>query len=171
MTLRPGPEPKGKETAMKSIRSRRRWTLLLVLFALLTPLAPSFDLQAQEERSVETLRDKVTRAYAYHDLALLLIKKGEYDQAAGEAHKILQLKLPSEHERPVAKSVAMIADRLGDARKFDVAQSLLDDALKALDRSPTRVDLLLTKARLYLKAGDEDLAIEHYKKALEIDGR
>src|SRR5262245_6393644 len=125
MTLRPGPEPKGKVTAMISFPSRRRWTSPLVLFTLLLPRARGFDLQAQEERSIEALRDKVSRAYAYHDLALLLIKKGEYDQAAGEAHKILQLRLPSEHERPVAKSVAMIADRLGDARKFDVAQSLL----------------------------------------------
>jgi len=157
---------------MKNIRSfRTRWVLPLLLMQFVLPLGGSFGLLAQEERSTDQLRDKMSRAMGYHDLALLLIKKGEYDQASTEAHKILQLRFPPEQERPVAQSLAMIADRLGDARKFDVAQTLLDDALKTLDRSSTRVSLLLTKGRLYLKAGDEDMAIEYYKKAFELDGR
>jgi tetratricopeptide (TPR) repeat protein len=145
--------------------------LPLLLMQLVLPLGSS--LLAQEERSGESSRDKIPRAYGHHDLALLLIKKGEYDQAASEAHKVLQLRLPPEYDRPVSQSVAMIADRLGEARRFDAAQTLLDDALKTLDRSSAtnRASLLFTKARLYLKAGDEDLAIEAYRKALDLDSR
>lgn len=110
-------------------------------------------------------------ASGYHDLANLYIKKGEMEKAAAEARHILQLDLPAEHEHLVVKSLAIISDKLGEAKRFDLSQSLLDETLRSAEQPLNRVVVLKTKARLYRLAGDDDKAIESFKQALELEGR
>ncbi|PYV08828.1 MAG: hypothetical protein DMG07_24650 [Acidobacteria bacterium] len=151
---------------------RRRILPALVLGALIA-FGGALGLRAQDETKIpDAVREKISLAGGHHNLALLLAKKGDADSAAAEARKIIELRLPPEHELRVAKSMTIIAEKLGETRKFDVAQDLLDDALKSLvEGSKNRAMLLLAKARLYMQAGDDDKAIELYRKAFEPGGR
>ena len=150
---------------------RRRILPALALGATIS-FGAALGLRAQDERKIpEAVREKISLASGHHDLALLLAKKGDADSAAAEARKIIELRLPPEHELLVAKSMTIIAERLGETRKFDVAQGLLDDAIKSLEGSKNRAMLLLAKARLYMRAGDDDKAIDLYNKAFELGGR
>ena len=150
---------------------RRRILPALALGATIS-LGAALDLRAQDETKIpDAVREKISLAGGHHNLALLLAKKGDADSAAAEARKIIELRLPPEHELRVAKSMTIIAEKLGETRKFDVAQDLLDDALKSLEGPKNRAMLLLAKARLYMQAGDDDKAIELYRKAFEPGAR
>jgi len=150
---------------------RRRILPALVLGALIA-FGGALGLRAQDETKIpDAVREKISLAGGHHNLALLLAKKGDADSAAAEARKIIELRLPPEHELRVAKSMTIIAEKLGETRKFDVAQDLLDDALKSLEAPKNRAMLLMAKGRLYMQAGDDDKAIELYRKAFELGGR
>ena len=139
-------------------------------------LTPSAFARAPEQESVsqrpsDAQLERISVASGHHDLALLLIKKGNDAGALAEARKILELGLSAEHETLVASSMAIITEKLGDARKFESAHGLLDDALKALETASARSKVMIVKARLYTRAGDDDRAIETYNKAFEISRR
>jgi tetratricopeptide (TPR) repeat protein len=117
------------------------------------------------------LAQKVTDAFDYHNLAIACIKKGEMDLAVAATRHIIQLHLPTEFEENVAESLSIITDKLAEVRRFDISQMLLDEALKVTEQNANRVKLLKTKSRLYLAAGDNDKAIESWRKALELESR
>jgi len=150
------------------------WCSAVAAAALLTP-GPATMARAQDssgERPGEAKGDRDTLlAASYHDLVLLYVKNADFDSAANEARKILQLRLPEDQEHLVAQSFGIIANRLVESRRFDLAQGLLDDALKALQIDTNRAKILLTKARIYRQSGDDRRAIESFKRAIELGQR
>jgi len=111
------------------------------------------------------------QAYAHHDLALLYLAKGEVDKALAEARAILQTPIPPAYEKAVAESMGKIAGKLKDLRRFDLAQTLLDENLKVTVQIPNRVSILRVKAALFLYAGEESKAIEAEKRARELEAK
>ena len=124
------------------------------------PGGPQIDLQTER---------KLAFAEGHHDLAVLLIKKGEIDKGVAHARAILQLRLGGEFEKLWVQSLSIICERLAEVRRFDAGQVLLDEALKAAEQNVNRVKILRNKARLYVLAGDNDRAIESWSRALEIE--
>jgi lipopolysaccharide biosynthesis regulator YciM len=110
-------------------------------------------------------------AEAHHDLAELYIKKGEFNNAVIEARKIIQLRFPPAYETLVAQSLSILTEKFAEAQRFDLGQMLLDEALKAVELDATRARLTMNKARLFKLAGDDNRAIEAYRRALEFEGR
>jgi tetratricopeptide (TPR) repeat protein len=110
-------------------------------------------------------------AEAHHDLAELYIKKGDFDLAVSEARQIIQLRFPADYEGLVAQSLSIITEKLAQAKRFDLGQMLLDEALKAAEINANRARIYANKARLYRLSGDNDRAIESWKRALELEGR
>ncbi len=117
------------------------------------------------------LTQKFALAEAHHDLAELYIKKGELDKAVFECRQIIQLRFPSDYESLVAQSLSILTERLAEIRRFDIGQMLLDEALKDTELNANRAKIYANKARLFKLAGDNDRAIESWKKALELEGR
>jgi tetratricopeptide (TPR) repeat protein len=149
---------------------------VLVMSFIIVPLAGSIQGQtpapAAQAQSVDSeTAQKLILAEGYHDLAVLYIKKGELDMGVAAARQIIQLHFPAEFEKLVAQSLSIITEKLADAHRYDLGQSILDDALKATEQNVNRVKLLRNKARLYMLAGDNDKAIESWRKALELESR
>ncbi len=145
--------------------------LKLPLLALLLACAPVVGSgQAQPQTRSPELAQKFDLAEAHHDLAELYIKKGDLDKAMAEARQIIQLRFPPEYESLVAQSLSIITDKFAEIRRFDLGQTLLDEALKNTELNANRAKILATKARLYRLAGDSDRAIESWRRALELEG-
>jgi tetratricopeptide (TPR) repeat protein len=110
------------------------------------------------------------RSFSQYELVKLYLKNGEIEKAYSAARQILQPSIPPEYEPTVVKSMRQIADMLKDVRRFDLAQSLLDESLKVLVQIPGRVEILQKKAGLYFLSGENDKAIEAWKRA-EAEGK
>lgn len=126
---------------------------------------------SQSQAANPGLDQKRELAYAYHELAILLIKKGNLDEAMANARQIIQLHFPAEYEYKIAESLSIIAERLSEIRRFDLVQALLDEALKATELDVNKANLFKIKARMFLKAGDDGKAIEAWKRAIELEKR
>jgi lipopolysaccharide biosynthesis regulator YciM len=145
--------------------------ILALVFAFAPPAVPQDNPAVQvAPRDPETLQRFIV-AEAHHDLAELYIKKGELNNAVIEARKIIQLRFPPEYENLVAQSFSILTEKFAEVQRFDLGQVLLDEAVKAVALNTTRAKLTATKARLYKLAGDDDRAIEAWRRALELEGR
>ena len=155
-------------------RSRHATLVTGLVLALSIPL--SLRSQAREPAGQQKvlepqLERKLRLASDYHELAKLYLKKGEADKAVTEIRKVLQLALPIDYEHLVVQSMAYVSDKLGELNRFDSAQILLDDTLKSVEQPTNQARVLKTKARLFLASGDDDRAIESWKRALELEAR
>ncbi|MBM3789309.1 MAG: hypothetical protein FJW35_03055 [Acidobacteria bacterium] len=147
--------------------------------ALLFPLAaysqhpdPTDPQESTQAQAIEpSTAQKLTLANGYHELALLWIKKGEPDRAAAEARKILELLIPQPFSRAVAESLSIITNKMAETGRYDLGQALLDEAVKVMEQASDKVKILQTKARLYMLAGENDKAIESWRRALELEAR
>jgi tetratricopeptide (TPR) repeat protein len=149
---------------------------LLALFALWGPVAGlgqerSLPPASSVQETDPDLAQKLTLAEGHHDLAVLYIKKGELDLAVAEARQIMQIRFPADYEKLVAESLSIITERLAEIRRFDLCQKLLDDAWKVTEQNANRVLLLKNKARLFMLSGDNDKAIESWRRALDLETR
>jgi tetratricopeptide (TPR) repeat protein len=117
------------------------------------------------------LAQKLTLAEGHHDLAILYLKKGELDLALAEARDIIQIRFPADYERLVAQSLSIISEKLAEMNRFDLGQMLMDEALKVTEQDANRVRILKNKARLYMLAGDNDRAIESWRRALDLESK
>lgn len=150
-------------------------TGMLLVLVLLFTFAPTHgftqtrDAASGQVRNPE-LAQKFDLAEAHHDLAELYIKKGELDKAMTEARQIIQLRFPAEFEGLVGQSLSIITDKMAEIHRFDLGQTLLDEALKVTETNSSRAKLLATKARLYRLSGENDRAIESWRRALELEG-
>ena len=157
----------------------RRCSMLLrssVAFVFLAApvgaLAQGSEDPSQQAQSLDReLAQKLTLAEGHHDLAMLYLKKGDLDKAVAEAREILQLRFPGEYESLVAQSMSIITEKLAEMRRFDLGQTLLDEALKATEQTSSRAKIFRNKARLYMLAGDNDKAIDFWRRALDLESR
>jgi len=159
---------------MKSAHPRHATLVTGLVLVLSIPL--SLRSQSREptgqQRALEPHVERNLRlASDYHDLAKLYLKKGEPDKAVAEIRKVLQLAFPVDYEHLVVQSMAYVSDKLGEMNRFDSAQALLDDTLKSIEQPANQARVLKTKARLFLAAGEDDRAIESWKRALELESR
>jgi lipopolysaccharide biosynthesis regulator YciM len=143
-----------------------------VLAAICSPIA-GYSGQEATPPQAQALDDETYRiqAYAHHGLALLYLAKGEVDKALVEARAIIQPPIPPAFDKAVAESICKIADKLKDLRRFDLAQTLLDETLKVTVQIPNRVSILKVKSRLFLLAGEESKAIDAWKRAVELEAK
>ena len=159
---------------MTSGRTRHATLVTGLMVALSIP--PIVSSQSREsaipQRTLEPQLERNLRlASDYHELAKLYIKRGDPDKAVAEIRKVLQLAFPVDYEHLVVQSIAYVSDKLGEMRRFESAQALLDDALKSVEQPANQARVLKAKARLFLAFGDEDRAIESWKRAIELETR
>ena len=149
----------------------RRIAALFLLAILCSPLA-GIPMQAgrPQAQSLDAEAYQIQAAY-HHDLAVLYLKNGEIEKGLAEARQILKPQIPPELEEAVAMSMSILTDKLASMSRFDQAQALLDDTFKVIVQIVNRVRILQLKSRLYLQAGENDKAIETWKRAEELKAR
>jgi tetratricopeptide (TPR) repeat protein len=139
---------------------------LLIVFWACTLGAAAFQSGSSgtQKQAVDAQAYRI-RAAAQYELIDLYLNNGEPDKATAAARMILQPPIPPEYEEAVVKSMGNISDKLKSMRRFDLAQPLLDEALKAIVQIPRRVELFRMKAALYYLAGEDDKAIDAWRRA------
>lgn len=116
-----------------------------------------------------TIQQKLSIAENQHEIAVLLIKEGQYDRVLPEMQKILDLNLRGEYEELVAKSSSFIAHLLTQDHQYALAHKLLDETLAGMQMSANAASLLKIKAYVYKSEGDLTAAIETLERAVEIE--
>ena len=109
------------------------------------------------------------KAYSQYELAVLYLNNGEANRAMAAARQILQSRIPPEYEEAVVESMSKIAGMLKDAHRFELAQALLDDTFKVVVQVTNRITILKAKAVLYHETGQDDKAIEFWKRAKDLE--
>jgi hypothetical protein len=150
-----------------SISARFRHAVLVLVITLIAcaPLAFSFQSAAGLQRPAVDSEAFRIKAAAQYELVDLYISNGEPDKAAIAARQIIQPPIPSEYEEAVVASMGKISDKLKNLKRFDLAQPLLDDALKVIVQVPCRVELWQMKSKLYYLSGENEKAIEAWRRA------
>lgn len=144
--------------------------LVVLVCAPMAALAQAPAATAGQNQAIDSEAFRI-KAYSQYDLARLYLKSGEVEKAVAAARQIIQSRIPPEYEAAVVESMSKIAGMLQDVRRFDLAQSLLDETLKVTVQNPNRVKIWQTKAALYFLAGDNDKAIEAARRAKDLEAR
>jgi tetratricopeptide (TPR) repeat protein len=152
-----------------AIRAGSRPVLATACFALLMVLLVPAAGRAQS--ADPDFGQKLAMAEGFHDLAILYIKKGDLDNAAASARQIIKLRFPAEEEYRISKSLSIITEKLSEISRFDLAQLLLDEALKITELDANKANLYRTKARMFYKAGQDEKAIDAWRRALDLEAR
>ncbi len=159
-------------------RKRKIAGLLLAILLVAAPIAgfgqgqPTAPSATAPPQVVDpAVAQKLIDAYRYHELAIACIKRGEFDLAVTTARQIIQLHLPSDYQDKVVASLAMVTEKLAEARRFDLGHVLVDEALKVSKADANRVNLLIIKAGLFHMAGDDGKMVEYLRKAMDLQSR
>jgi hypothetical protein len=124
----------------------------------------------EEEKANAEIQRKLNIAKMQHELILLLIEKRSFDSVDSEWKRVLDLKLGAKYEDPIAKSLLTISYELLKAKRFALAQKLLDESLSTVPfTDKNQADIFACKAALYKEAGDTDAAIKMMLKARDLE--
>ncbi len=150
-----------------------RISVIMALALLCAPISGFARQSAPPNDQAQNIDAEAFRIQAemHHSLTLHYLKSGDVDKALAEARQIIQPPIPPKLEVAVANSMSIITDQLKDLKRFDIAQTLLDETFKATMQLPVRVMILQNKARLYLLSGENDKAIEVWKRAKDLEAR
>jgi len=117
----------------------------------------------------EEVSQKLAQAEGLHDLAVLYIRTHEMAKAQETSRQIIHLRLPAEYLKNVAASLSIITERFAENGRIDLGRALLEEALQAAELEPVLGRLHRSLARLCMKARDDECAIQHWRRALELD--
>jgi tetratricopeptide (TPR) repeat protein len=134
------------------------------LFAL---LILSLGLQANIVDSPSWERAR-TVAEAQHEIVMLLIKGKQFDKVLQASQEIFSLRFPYDREHLFVTEGRILSGALYDHQQYGLAQTLLDQALRAVNSNTSRALLYKEKAYLCNKEGKDDEAMEFFEKAIEL---
>lgn len=119
----------------------------------------------------ESLKANLEIAHALHEIILLHIKKDQFDKVWPAAQALLALRFPPEQELATVKSVYLITEGLYEKGRTDLAHQILDAATRSLSDNANKSKVYLIQARLYKLEGQDEKAIEGYRKSVELKQR
>lgn len=136
-------------------------TALLFSTLLVTPHS-----SVQEQEEWEQIR---SIAEAQHEIIMLHIRNGQFDKVPAAFQKIFSLNFPKEREHLLVEEAKIVSDALVQANQHLLAHQILDEALKVVRSKQSRAALYKEKGYLCVKEGKDDLAMELFEKAVEIE--
>ncbi len=135
------------------------------LFAL---LILSLSLQANIVDSQGWERSRSV-AEAQHEIVMLLIKGKAFDKVLRASQEIFSLRFPYNQEHLFVTEGQILSSALFDQQQYELAQALLDQALRAVNSNNSKALLYKEKAYLCNKEGKDDEAMEFFEKAVELE--
>ena len=134
---------------------------------LLTLLILSLGLQANlvDAQSWERTRSV---AEAQHEIVMLLIKGKQFDKVLAASAEIFSLQFPYTQEHLFVTEGRILSAALSDHEQYNLAQSLLDQALGAVTSNNSKALLYKEKAYLCQKEGRDDEAMKFFEMAVQL---
>ncbi len=108
-------------------------------------------------------------AEAQHEIVMLLIKGNQFDKVLQASQEIFSLKFPYNQEHLFVTEGRILSSALFDQQQYEMAQALLDQALRAVNSNSSKALLYKEKAYLCKQEGKDDEAMEFFEKAIELE--
>jgi len=135
------------------------------LFAL---LILSLSLQANLVDSQGWERSRSV-AESQHEIVMLLIRGKAFDKVLRASQEIFSLRFPYNQEHLFVTEGQILSGALYDHQQYELAQALLDQALRAVNSNNSKALLYKEKAYLCKQEGKTDEAMELFEKAVELE--
>ena len=135
----------------------------LLLFTLLWSVTGVTN--AQEVVESADLGSQLRFAASQHEIILILLDDGRYDEVLPEFWKILGLGLTGDNEKPVVQEAWLIGERLRKVGEYALAHQVADDSLDELETSESRFYLLMLQGKIFQDEGLTEEALEAYREA------
>lgn len=104
-----------------------------------------------------------------HEIVMLLIRNRDFGRVLEASRQIFSLRFPASQEHLLVQEGRILSEALAHHQQFQLAQGLLDQALRAVRTNPFKIDLHKEKAYLYTKQGRDREAMESFERAMELD--
>ncbi|TDI14653.1 MAG: tetratricopeptide repeat protein [Acidobacteria bacterium] len=135
------------------------------LFALLI-LSLSLQANLVDSQSWERSRSV---AESQHEIVMLLIRGKAFDKVLRASQEIFSLRFPYNQEHLFVTEGQILSGALYDHQQYELAQALLDQALRAVNSNNSKALLYKEKAYLCKQEGKTDEAMELFEKAVELE--
>jgi tetratricopeptide (TPR) repeat protein len=142
--------------------------LLATLLIGMTPFVPAFGGQSD---SPVALGKTKSMAETQHEIVMLLIKKKEYEKAATEASKIFDMKWPEAQEPLLLKELLLLSDQFLRSGQAALGLQFINKNSKCFKKIPSQVSILKETGYLYKSLGQNDKALEYFRKAQELENK
>ena len=133
---------------------------LVLLILLLVPHTTAFPQNWNQVRSI---------AERQHEMVMLLIRNGDFGKVLETSRQIFSLRFPASQEHLLVQEGRILSEALAHHQQFQIAQGLLDQALRAVRSNPSKIDLFKEKAYLFTKQGRDKEAMEFFERAMELE--
>ncbi|HSR68529.1 MAG TPA: hypothetical protein VLU25_11350 [Acidobacteriota bacterium] len=134
-------------------------SLLVVLMTCLTLVSPLIAQNWDEDRS---------QAEAQYEYIKLLIKNGDFGKVAQATGEFFSIRFPESEEHHFVDTAERISTALTKEEQFEVAHSVLDQALKACRKDHSHGRLFKEKAWVFKKQGNDAEAMVYFEKAKKL---
>lgn len=135
------------------------WVTLLIMGCA------CISLLAQDPEDWEKIRSLAESRY---ELVLLKVEKGEFDEAVVTAKEIFALPFPADKHELLFDSAKEISDALIHHHQLTQALDVLDSCFHAVTTPELHAKLHKEMAYIYKKMGDDEKAMFHFEKAIEL---
>ena len=135
------------------------------LFALLI-LSLSLQANLVDSQSWERSRSV---AESQHEIVMLLIRGKAFDKVLRASQEIFSLRFPYNQEHLFVTEGQILSGALYDHQQYELAQALLDQALRAVNSNNSKALMYKEKAYLCKQEGKTDEAMEFFEKAVELE--
>ena len=132
-------------------------------------LLPGFCLLLSLQEPPSTRERMMSIAESEHEIVMLLIRKESYLEALAECTKLFAVDLPAQEQARFLLSARTIAMQLRRQGQPDLAIRVIDVAIQAVDNRGVLAGLYKEKAFIHKVMGQEDEAMELFKKAIELE--
>ena len=100
---------------------------------------------------------------------MLLIRGKAFDKVLRASQEIFSLRFPYNQEHLFVTEGQILSGALYDHQQYELAQALLDQALRAVNSNNSKALLYKEKAYLCKQEGKTDEAMEFFEKAVELE--
>ena len=132
-------------------------------------LLPGFCLLLSFQEPHQTSERMMSIAESEHEIVMLLIKKKSYEKALAECARLFAIELPTREQDRFLISARTISMELRRQGQPHFALQVVDVAIKAVDSKEVLAGLYKEKAFIHKVMGQEEEAMELFKKAIELE--
>ncbi len=147
-----------------------KFTAVVLLTILLTGVLPFTALPAVQSDTGVSLEKTKSMAEAQHEIVVILVKKKDYDKAAVEANKIFDMKWPDDQEPLLLKELRTLADLFLNAGQAPLGLKLIERNYGRFKKRSSQAALMKETGYLYKSLGQDDKAIDYFRKARDLEG-
>ncbi|MBN1568235.1 MAG: hypothetical protein JXA73_10340 [Acidobacteria bacterium] len=142
-------------------------TLLIILLTGIPAVTALPAGQAGANASLEKIK---SMAEAQHEIVVILVKKKDYEKAAAEANKIFEMNWPENQESLLVKELRTLSDLFLNAGQAPLSLKLIERNYSRFKNRTSQAALLKEMGYIHKSLGQDDKAIEYFRKARDLEG-